>query len=142
MEPADAVRAWISRPVVTPATTRTDSAGSVARTYTGGSAHEAKLDTLRVVRQKREGSRALLAVEDEDERGHSMSYVYGAREEENGTWIVSGAAGGSSDGEPRRPEPWANLGGWGNKRFLCAGGRVKWGPSVPGPPGWDGRSVD
>ena len=125
MQPADAVRAWVGRAAVAPATTRTDPGGWLARTYTGGSAHEAKPDSLRIRRQKIQGTDALLAVEYQDQNGHWLSYVYGLSKKDDATWTVIGGAGGSLDGQPPWPEPFANLGGWGNREFLCAGGRVQ-----------------
>ena len=143
MEPGDAVRAWVSRPAVAATTTRADPSGWVARTYTGGSAHEAKADSLHILRQKVLGARALVAVEYEDQDGHSLSYVCGALENDDATWTVTGAAGASRDGHPPRPEPWANLGGWGNQRFLCAGGRVHGdGVSLIRLVGADGQAIE
>lgn len=124
MEPVDAVRAWVSRPAVPATTTRTDPGGWVASTYPGGSGHQARTDSLRIIRQKTQGTRAMVAVEYQDQDGHAWYYVCGVSKGDDANWTVTGGAAGSSDGHPRRLEPWANLGGWGNRRFLCAGGRV------------------
>jgi len=124
MDAVDAVRAWLTAPPVPAATTRTDPGGWVATTYAGGSGHQAQSNSIRVLREKVEGGRALLAVEYLDTEGRFHSGVYGAVQTEAGTWAFSGGAGGAGEGEPARSQPWANLGGWGNRKFLCAGGRV------------------
>lgn len=143
MEPLDAIREWVNRPTSAPTATQIDPRGWVASTYNNGSAHQAKPDTLQVLRQKLSGSTALLAVEYEDQAGQSFSYVYGVSKRDDSTWLITGGAGGSKYGHPQKPMPWANLGGWGNKRFLCAGGRVHGDRvSMIRLVGTDGRAVD
>ena len=126
MTPTDAVIEWITRPAVAQATTRTGTGGWVASTYRGGSGHQAKADSIRVIREKIQGRCALVAVEYVDLDGHPWSFVHGAIQQDDGTWKCSGGAGGGGGDRinPNRPLPWANLGGWGSKDFFCAGGRV------------------
>ena len=126
MTPADAVIASITRPAVAPSSTRSDASGWVASTYRGGSGHQARADSIRVLREKVQGRRALVAVEYEDQDNRPWFFVHGATKQDDGSWTAHGGAGGDGSGliSPNRRLPWANLGGWGNSDFFCAGGRV------------------
>src|SRR5207302_9817730 len=123
MDAVDAVRAWLTAPPVPAATTRTDPGGWAATTYAGGSGHQAQSNSIRVLREKVEGGRALLAVEYLDTEGRFHSGVYGAVQTEAGNWAFSGGAGGAGKGEPTGPQPCAKLGWWGKRKLPCAGRR-------------------
>src|ERR1700730_8295924 len=90
-----------------------------ATIYRSGHPYQARPETVRVLKERRRGGRAALAVEFEDTEGRSWSYTYGARRTEDGTWVREGGAGGggraagSPPHDPPRSQPWANFGGWG-----------------------------
>ena len=92
----------------------------------GGHPYQARPETIRVLKERRRGSRAALAVDFEDTEGRAWSYAYGARQLEDGSWVTEGGAGGggrpagSPPPKPPRSQPWANFGGWG----CYLGGRV------------------
>ena len=83
----------------------------------------AEAGTIEILRERIAGEQAMLAVEYQDIEGRAWRGVFGA-ELELGGWRSRGGAGSSGE-EPARDRPWANLGGWGWPRFLCAGGWVQ-----------------
>lgn len=91
--------------------------------YRGGHPFQARPDSIRFLKERVEGDRAMLAVEFEDTEGRPWQYVFGAIRQADATWRAAGGAGGSGHG-PRSRTPWANFGGWGWPRFLCLGGPV------------------
>jgi hypothetical protein len=96
-----------------------------------GHPYQARPETIRLLKERRRGRRAALAVEFEDTDGRAWSYTYGALQLEDGTWIPEGGAGGggrpagSPSPKPPRSQPWASFGGW----SFYLGGRV-YGDSV------------
>ena len=92
-------------------------------TATVGGHVPARPDTIRFVRERFVDDRGLAAVEYEDEDDRGWFMVFGVRRADADGWRVTGAAGGGRS-EPESSVPWANLGGWWNDRFACAGGRV------------------
>jgi len=97
--------------------------------YRGGHPFQARPDTIRILKERVEGSRAMVAVEFEDTEARPWRYVFGALQQTNGTWNAAGGAGGGAGWEHQARGPWANFGGWGWPRFLCVGGWV-YGESV------------
>jgi len=91
--------------------------------YRGGHPFQARPETIRILKERRRGRRALVAVEFEDTAGNQWRYVCGAISGNGPGWEAQGAAGGSGS-ERDRAEPWANFGGWGWPRFMCIGGTV------------------
>jgi hypothetical protein len=118
--PLEAIVRDITRPAVP------SSLGSSpgARIYRGGHPFQARPETIRVLKERVEGARAMLAIEFEDTEQRSWQYVFGAVQRSDGSWEASGGAGGGGGHEPEHRGPWANFGGWGWPRFLCLGGRV------------------
>ncbi|MBJ7601191.1 hypothetical protein [Candidatus Nephthysia bennettiae] len=91
-----------------------------ATVYRGGHAYQARAETIRVMKERHRGRRALLALEFDDTEGRPWWYAYGVLEQADGSWRREGGWGGSRGGELSRPGPWANFGGAGH--YL--GGRV------------------
>lgn len=117
--PRDAIIADLTRPPGT----ASPGARPGATAYRGGHAFQARRETIRFLKERVEGGRAMLAVEFEDTEGRPWQWVVGVGQQADGTWKADGGAGGSGR-EPERRSPWANFGGWGWPRFLCLGGRV------------------
>lgn len=95
-----------------------------ATVYRGGHPFQARPDSIRFLKERVEGDRAMVAVEFEDTEARPWHFVFGAVRQTDGTWKAAGGAGGGRGHEPRTRGPWANFGGWGWPRFLCLGGRV------------------
>jgi len=94
-----------------------------ATIYRGGNPFQARPETIRFLKERVEGGRAMLAVEFEDTEAHPWRFVFGAVQQPDGTWKAEGAGGGGGH-EPQARGPWANFAGWGWPRFICLGGRV------------------
>jgi hypothetical protein len=112
--PLEAIVHDITRPTAT----GEPGSASGATTYRGGHPYQARAETIRVLKERRRGRRAALALDFEDTEGRAWSYAFGARQLEDGTWVPEGGAGtggraaGSPAPKPPRSQPWANLGGW------------------------------
>jgi hypothetical protein len=131
--PRDAIVADITRPAVAPsptvlpapATAHKDRSKRWAGTsYRGGHPYQARPGTIRFLKERVEGDRAILAVEFEGVDNTQWHYVFGASRKAAAGWTADGGAGGGGGTEPQVRGPWANFGGWGWPRFLCLGGRV------------------
>lgn len=121
-DPKDVIVAYVSTPSITldeaPAP---DTLGWRMQTGTGGLG--AKIETIRLVKERHIPHRQLHYITFEDEARFQMNFTCLVIEDNSGVWKVWGAAGGAT-GRIQRPEPWANLGGgWGNQFY--AGGRVE-----------------
>ena len=98
-----------------------NSPGAIS--YEGGHSFQARPETIHFLKEIAQGKLALLGAEFEDTQGRAWRYIFGARQQGDGTWSPAGGAGGAGV-QPTRAEPWANFGGWGGPQFLCLGGRV------------------
>ena len=94
-----------------------------ATIYRCGHPYQARPETIRFLKERVEGNRAMVAVEFEDTEARPWRYVFGAVQQPDETWKAAGGAGGGGS-ELQSHGPWANFGGWGWPRFLCLGGRV------------------
>ncbi|MDQ2904316.1 MAG: hypothetical protein ABI456_01575 [Ktedonobacteraceae bacterium] len=121
-DPKDAIIAFISAPSVTisdvPAPNTQGWRGQRSKGGLG-----ARPETIRFLKERHLPQRQLHYVTFEDEKGMPMHFTCYVIEDDDGTWKVQGAAGGSGRG-PQRSAPWANLGGGGGQQFY-AGGRVE-----------------
>lgn len=94
--------------------------------YRGGHPYQARPSTIQVVKERIQGSYAMVALEFEDTEGRAWRYVYGAVQQPDGSWRAAGGSGGGAGGapHPEQTHAWANFGGWGWPRFLALGGWV------------------
>jgi hypothetical protein len=131
--PREAIVADITRPAIAPAPTipppqatgSKDGSRTWAGTiYKGGHPYQARPETIRFLKERVEGDRAILAVEFEGVDNTPWRYVFGASRTAGAGWTADGGAGGGGGSGPEVVEPWANFGGWGWPRFLSLGGRV------------------
>jgi len=118
--PREAIVSDITRP---PGTASPGSSPG-ATIYRGGHPFQARVETIRFLKERVEGNRAMAAVEFEDTDAQPWYCVIGAVQRPDGSWKVDGATSGRGRSEPQARGPWANFGGWGWPRFLCLGGRV------------------
>ena len=81
--------------------------------YRGGHPCQARPDTIRFLKERVEGNRAMVAVEFEDTGARPRRYIFGAVQQPDGIWKAAGRAGGGGGPEPQSRGPWANFGGWG-----------------------------
>jgi hypothetical protein len=131
--PREAIVVDITRAAVAPSPTLSPTPGGRSQdgskrwagtSYRGGHPYQARPETIRFLKERVEGDRALLAVEFEGVDNTKWRYVFGASRRAGADWSADGGAGGGGGTEPQVHEPWANFGGWGWPRFLCLGGRV------------------
>src|SRR5215813_5663135 len=97
---------------------------SGATIYRGGHPFQARFNTIRFLKERMDGNRAMVAVEFEDAAAQPWYGIVGALQQPDGIWKVDGGTSGRRGPEPQPRGPWANFGGWGWPRFLCLGGRV------------------
>ncbi len=121
-DPKDAIIAYISAPSImisdVLAPTTQGWRGQLSKGGLG-----ARSESIRFVKERQLPYRQLHYVTFEDEKGMPMHFTCYVIEDDDGTWKVQGAAGGSGRG-PQRSALWANLGGGGGQQFY-AGGRVE-----------------
>ena len=130
--PREAIVRDITRPAVAPSPTaptpatdqKSGSKSWAGAVYSGGHPYQARPETIRFLKERIEGDRAMLAVEFEGIDNTHWRYVFGAVRQSDGGWNADGGAGGGGGAEPQATQPWANFGGWGWPRFLCLGGSV------------------
>ena len=120
----DAVREAIVNDITRPLGTASPGSSPGATTYRGGHPFQARVDTIRFMKERVEGNRAMAAVEFEDTEAEPWYCVIGALQQPDGSWKVDGGTSGRGGPEPEPRGPWANFGGWGWPQFLCLGGRV------------------
>lgn len=118
--PREAIVSDITRPPGT-ASPGSSPGATICR---GGHPFQARSDTIRFLKERVEGNRAMAAVEFEDTEAQPWYCVIGALQQPDGSWKVDGGTSGRGGPEPQPRGPWANFGGWGWPRFLCLGGRV------------------
>jgi hypothetical protein len=117
-------REAIVRDITRPPGAASPGSSPGATIHRGGHPYQARPDTIRILKERVEGNRAMVAVEFEDTEARPWRYVFGAVQQPDGIWKAAGGAGGGGGREPQSRGPWANFGGWGWPRFLCLGGRV------------------
>ena len=126
--PREAIVADITRPpgidMTRPSGVASQGSSPRPTIYRGGHPFQARPDTIRFLKERAEGNRAMAAVAFEDTEARPWRDVFGAAQQTNGTWNAAGGAGGGGSYKPQSRRPWANFGGWGWPRFLCVGGWV------------------
>jgi hypothetical protein len=122
INPKEAIVAFVSAPSITlvdiPAP---NTQGWRMQQSAGGLG--AKSETIRFVKERHLPHRQLHYVTFEDNQGKQMQFTCNVIENNDGTWKVQGASGGSGRG-PQHPSPRVNLGGSGGDQFY-AGGKVE-----------------
>jgi hypothetical protein len=88
-----------------------------------GAGRDADPVTLRFVKQRSIADHELHAVAFADSGGRHYRYLVGVVTSRDGSWQVSGLAGGG-EGDPPRDRPWVNFCGWGWPGSFCGGGWV------------------
>ena len=96
----------------------------------GGNPFQADLSTIAFVKHRESVCRRLDFVTFEGTiphigpQRHTLSWLFPLTHEPDGTWQVTGGAGGGDSDMPPRSKPWINLagGGWPNQFY--AGGRI------------------
>jgi hypothetical protein len=89
----------------------------------GGKPFAADPATVRFLKERGIPGRRLFAVTFDDEQGQLWFWLVAAEQDETGTWVAHGGAGGSEHG-PERDEPWVNLAGWWGPGRFYAGGQL------------------
>jgi hypothetical protein len=119
-DPKAAVVAALTRPAEEPRSVREGAGGWTART---GGRVPARAESIRVVKERRDADRAMVAVEYVDVADREWHGWFGAKRVD-GAWRADGGTTGSGTTLPRSSAPWANFGVvWGEDVFM-AGGRV------------------
>src|ERR1700674_4627001 len=93
--------------------------GAVSR----GAGRDAAPGTIRFVKQRSIPGHELHSVAFADSDGRRYRYLVGVVRSRDGSWQVSGLAGGGV-GDPPRDRPWVNFCGWGWPGSFCGGGWV------------------
>ena len=93
--------------------------GAVSR----GAGRDAAPGTIRFVKQRSIPGHELHSVAFADSDGRRYRYLVGVVRSRDGSWQVSGLAGGGV-GDPPRDRPWVNFCGWGWPHSFCGGGWV------------------
>jgi hypothetical protein len=89
----------------------------------GGKPFAADPATVRFLKERGIPGRRLFAVTFDDEHGQRWFWLVAAEQDQTGTWVARGGAGGSGHG-PERQEPWVNLAGWWGPGRFYAGGQL------------------
>jgi hypothetical protein len=119
-DPRGAVVAMLTRPAEEPRTVRQEAGGWTSTT----AGHvPARPESIRFVKERRDGDLAMVAFEYADVQDRRWEGWVGVRRAD-GVWRVTGGASGSAGNDPRSPAPWANLGATWSERLSMAGGRV------------------
>jgi hypothetical protein len=90
---------------------------------TGGPLSSADPDSVRFLKERHGAQQVLYAVAYLDRDGRDHLEIIGVARQPDGTWTISGGAGGSGH-SPGRDRPWVNLGGWWSSNLFCGGGEV------------------
>ena len=84
----------------------------------------AQRDSVRFRKERQAEALRLYAVSFVDLLGQPWQCLVGVTRQDNGSWKVGGAAGGSGDGDLAPERPWVNFAGWWGAGLFCAGGEV------------------
>jgi hypothetical protein len=96
----------------------------------GGTPFQADLTTVEFVKHRQSARRRLDFVTFKGTiphigpRRHTLSWLFSLTRQPDGTWRVTGGAGGGDSAMPPRSKPWINLAGGGWPDQFYAGGRI------------------